>query len=154
MSYATTAHQAAQALNASTDRKVVAVREFILAGLESGRFSWAPSGYFDFVLEDNTTPFGLGGRRSAVLSVFFPNERKRASEARIKGTVKLARLMREEGAESGLAAVIAHMTAQELLNELRDMDRRMGADGWFGATTDQQVAHMLLRAEALRRMED
>ena len=153
MSYATTAHQAARALLASTDRKVVAVRDYLLAKIESGDFSWMPEGYNDFVLEDSNTPYGIGGRKASVMRVQFPNGDKRAEEARIL-TERVVLRMEDEQAEGWLSAKLAHMTAQELLNELRDLDRLAGANGFFGLGTPQQAAHMQLRAEALSRMGD
>lgn len=150
MSYATTTHQAARALLASTDRKIVAVRDYLLAKIESGDFAWMPEGYNDFVLEDSNTPYGIGGRKASVMRVQFPSADKNPADARIL-TERVVLRMEEEAAEGWLSAKLAHMTAQELLNDLRDLDRLSGANG---LTTEQQDARLQLRAEALSRMSD
>lgn len=146
-------HVATQALIQSTDRKVASVRDYLLAKIESGDFSWMPEGYTDFVLEDNNTPFGFGGRKDTVMRVQFPAAGKNPADARIL-TERVVLRMEDEQAENWLSAQMAHMTAQELLNELRALDRLTGTNGWFALTAEQQASHSMLRAEALSRMSD
>lgn len=141
-------HVATQALIQSADRKVASIRDFVLEGLQSGRFSWDATGYIDYYLVDNAGRMGIGGHKPVVMSVYFRTDRKRPAEAHFTGTDGLAKLMAAEGDRS---AVMAHFSAQELLNELRALDRK---GNWFELTVEEQSAHMMLRAEALSRMSD